>query len=280
MNALARVPPGVLMTRDPRMYRIVQGQTQAHNVAIPTLPPSLTTVPIRKNVWGPMLWKTFHGFGRILKNIVISEERIRLTKSVYQFTGTLIGTIPCPSCRNHAKDYFSKSNLKEADILANSTAYEDWAFIFHNVVNGRLGKSQYTKDEMFAVYSDWSPEYFIDQYLRAINSITRLNFNDKSVRAGVGTLMGELNTATQKSQEIIASTLAIMGDCETMVVTDAPAAPDYLQPGYIETQAIVENIVSLVEPPEDDNEVYMTEAEVFQDGDGDEYDPAEYESTQ
>lgn len=274
MNALARVPPGVLMTRDPRMYRIVQGQTQAHNVAIPTLPPSLMTVPIRKNVWGPMLWKTFHGFGRILKNIVISEERIRLTRSVYQFTGTLIGTIPCPSCRNHAKDYFSKSNLKEADILASSTAYEDWAFTFHNVVNSRLGKSQYTKAELFANYSDWSPEYFIDQYLRAINSVTRLNFNDKSVRAGASTLMGELNTATQKSQEIISSTLAIMEDCDTVVVMDAPAAPDHLQPGYIESQAMVENIVSLVEPPvENDTEGFMTEAT-------DEYDPAEYESTQ
>jgi hypothetical protein len=185
----------------------------------------------------------------------------------------LIGTIPCPSCRNHAKDYFSKSNLKETDILASSTAYEDWAFTFHNVVNSRLGKSQYTKAELFANYSDWSPEYFIDQYLRAINSVTRLNFNDKSVRAGASTLMGELNTATQKSQEIIASTLAIMEDCDTVVV-DALAAPDHLQPGYNASQAMVENIVSLVKPPvENDTEGFMTEAT-------DEYDPAEYESTQ
>ena len=102
-----------------------------------------------------------------------------------------------------------------------------------------------------------------------------MNFNDKSVRAGAGGLMGELNTATEKSQEIIASTLAIMGDCDTVVVMDAPAAPDHLQPGYITTsQEIVENIVSLVEPPvENDAEGFMTEAT-------DEYDPAEYESTQ
>lgn len=250
MNALARVPPGVLMTRDPRMYRIVQGQTQAHNVAIPSLPPSLTTVPIRKNVWGPMLWKSFHGFGRILKNIVITEERIRLTKSVYQFTGTLLGTIPCPSCRNHAKDYYSKSNLKDADIQSSPSAYEDWAFTFHNVVNGRLGKSQYTKEELFANYMDWAPEYYIDQYLRAINSVTRLNFNDGSIRKSMGGLIGELNIATEKSQEIINNTLAILHSSASTSV---------------EAETGIEDLPLAAEPVT--NEVFTTEAEAFKDED-------------
>jgi hypothetical protein len=248
------------------MYRVIQGQTQAHNVAIPTLPPSLMTVPIRKNVWGPMLWKTFHGFGRILKNIVMTDERARLTRSVYNFTGTLIGTIPCPSCRNHAKDYYSKSNLKEGDIQSNPSAYEDWAFTFHNVVNGRLGKSQYTKEELFQSYLDWSPEYFIDQYLRAINSITRLNFNDRSVRASASGLIGELTTATQKSQEIISNTLAIIGDCEL----DATEAIQPIQP----TQ-------DCAPMPDDESESTIVDNVVFtvpEPGEAtDEYDPSEYE---
>lgn len=210
MNALARVPLGVLMTRDPRMYRTIQGQTRNINVALPTLPGNLMIVPIRKNVWGPLLWKTFHGFGRILKGIVITEERVRLTKGIFQFTGTLIGTIPCPSCRNHAKDYYMKNGISDKDIEESCAVYEDWAFNFHNIVNSRLGKGQFRKEEMFEIYNDWSPEIYIDEYLRAINSVTRLNFNDKSVRAAAGGLLTELSTTIARSQEIIKNTIEMM----------------------------------------------------------------------
>jgi hypothetical protein len=100
---------------------------------------------------------------------------------------------------------------------------------------------------------DWAPEYYIDQYLRAINSVTRLNFNDGSIRKSMGGLIGELNIATEKSQEIINNTLAILHSSASTSV-EAETGIEGLLPLPLAAEPVT-------------NEVFTTEAEAFKDED-------------
>lgn len=186
------------------MYRTIYGQGggASHNATITAMQTNLVIGPVRKNVWGPMMWKFFHIMGRLLKRIVFSEERGRLTGEIFSFTSILIGTIPCPSCRNHAKEYYMKNGIGNG--RDNSRAYEEWAFTFHNTVNSRLGKSGFSYEQLEIVAEGWGgPEEYIDQYLRAINAVMKLNVDEKGLRSRAAGLIGEINKAVEASESVL-----------------------------------------------------------------------------
>lgn len=58
--------------------------------------------------WGPCFWSS-------IESVILSmDTKDEMSKEyVYLFLYTLQNVLPCPDCREHYQDYFSKYNVKE-----------------------------------------------------------------------------------------------------------------------------------------------------------------------
>jgi hypothetical protein len=136
--------------------------------------------PVRRNRWGPLLWKTMHSFGRLLKGIEDPALRGTLTNEVWVLFDLLIRSIPCPSCRNHATHYKQTHKLPNASTKAD--AFEEWAFTFHNNVNMRIQKVMIGREQANQKYSDVDPLATLMEYLKSINATTRHGVNEAQIK--------------------------------------------------------------------------------------------------
>jgi hypothetical protein len=79
----------------------------------------------------------------------IPEERYpSLRAEVLQNIKALCSVLPCPDCARHATDTLAKVELKH---VMTKDALKEMLWTFHNSVNARLRKKQFTKDEL-AIY--------------------------------------------------------------------------------------------------------------------------------
>lgn len=150
-----------------------------------------TYVPIRRTMWGPLLWKTMHSFGRVLKDVKDGSLRETLTRETSNLFDLLIRSIPCPSCRNHATHY--KMSHKIAIANTKSDAFEEWAYNFHNEVNRRIQKVMIGREQANKLYISTDPIKTLDEYLQSINSKTRHGFNDADVRNRAKSIIARVN---------------------------------------------------------------------------------------
>lgn len=137
--------------------------------------------PIRRTRWGPLLWKTMHSFGRVLKNIEDGSLRQTLTQEVWSLFDLLIRTIPCPSCRNHATHYKQTHKIPNASVKAD--AFEEWAYIFHNNVNMRIQHVMMAREQANKIYIDTDPYNTLEEYLKSINATTRHGVNQDTIKS-------------------------------------------------------------------------------------------------
>lgn len=144
-------------------------------------------VPVRRTMWGPLLWKTMHSFGRVLKEVKDGSLRETLTRETSNLFDLLIRSIPCPSCRNHATQY--KMNNKIANGNTKADAFEEWAYKFHNEVNRRIQKIMIGREQANNLYINTEPIKTLDEYLQSINSKTRHGINDTDIRNRANTIM-------------------------------------------------------------------------------------------
>ncbi len=95
--------------------------------------PQFLDMPL-PSVWGPILWTLLHGIGRLgghcLEKLAIDEER-----ELRWLLTNLETIVPCPECREHIIEYKKRNPLPEK-----SKDFGHWIWIFHEAVNGRLGK--------------------------------------------------------------------------------------------------------------------------------------------
>jgi hypothetical protein len=121
-----------------------------------------------------------HGFGRLLKRVKDDTLRNSLTKDVFQLFGILIDTIPCPSCRNHAAQYYKSHSL--GNSATDIALFETWIFEFHNTVNRRLYKPVLSRAEADRVSESIQPKETLDMYFEAINVHIKPNINKQLIQ--------------------------------------------------------------------------------------------------
>ena len=141
-------------------------------------------------MWGPLLWKTIHSFGRVLKEVKDGALRETLTRETSNLCDLLIRSIPCPSCKNHAVQY--KMSHRIANANTKSDSFEEWVYIFHNEVNRRIQKIMIGREQANKLYITTDPIKTLDEYLRSINSKTRHGVNDTNIRERANMIMSRI----------------------------------------------------------------------------------------
>jgi hypothetical protein len=126
------------------------------------------TVPLRKSTWGPALWKTLHGLGKWLGEIKEKDERCKKTREAWEFTKTLLESIPCPECKAHALIEY-KSTLYQDPVETMEKWYQVWVFVFHNKVNKRIHKRALSWEESEELVKEMDPIKYFDSYYKSIN---------------------------------------------------------------------------------------------------------------
>lgn len=92
-------------------------------------------------VWGPSMWRVLHSL-----SFSISEENEKDRKKFLDFLESLRTLLPCEDCRLHFSQYLEEHNPQKAENLA------VWTFDFHNAVNERLGKPQFSFEDVSKLY--------------------------------------------------------------------------------------------------------------------------------
>ena len=95
-------------------------------------------------IWGPSLWRVLHSFSFAIQNS--TPENIKQRNEFIAFVESLKTMLPCEECRLHFVDYLENNSPRHASNLAL------WTFNFHNEVNKRLGKPQFSFEDVSQVY--------------------------------------------------------------------------------------------------------------------------------
>jgi len=95
-------------------------------------------------VWAIPTWIFLHTLAA-----AVPEERYpELRHEILRNIKALLSVLPCPDCAKHATDAMEKIDVKHVPTKA---ALKQVLWKFHNSVNARLGKKQFTEAEL-AIY--------------------------------------------------------------------------------------------------------------------------------
>ena len=105
---------------------------------------SHNTVP--KIDWGPSIWYFFHILAEKVQSTNFNIVRLELMNIIKLVSMNL----PCPLCSTHAKSYLDKVNFS---TILTKDDLKRMLLNFHNEVNKRLGKPEFTYSELTEKYS-------------------------------------------------------------------------------------------------------------------------------
>lgn len=94
--------------------------------------------------WGNATWYMFHTLAFKLK-----DENSTEIRELLKHISNVCYNLPCPDCRQHAKNTLSRSNLK---LIKTKQDLINFLLQFHNLVNRRLKKPVLTLDEHNKLY--------------------------------------------------------------------------------------------------------------------------------
>lgn len=157
------------------MYRF-----PVRNVYASTIPNRHVYEPVRRKNWGPLLWKTMHSFGRLLKEVEDGDTRQVLTQETSSLFDVLFSSIPCPSCKNHAVQY--KMSHPIGNAVTKADVFEEWAYLFHNEVNMRIKHVMIGREDANRLYAQVDPLKTLEEYLQSINAKIRHGMNESAIK--------------------------------------------------------------------------------------------------
>ena len=124
---------------------------------------------MKKNEWGPCVWKVLHTLTIKIKDECFEGQRKRLVEMIQ----LICNNLPCPICSSHATTYLKKhrfSQIKTKEQLIQCI------FEMHNDVNKRLKKKPFLFDSLILSYENMTfREVLNDYYIR----LTTTNFGEK-----------------------------------------------------------------------------------------------------
>lgn len=100
-------------------------------------------------VWGPAFWFSLHTsavyYPEDASPLVRERMKQRILAIPYE--------IPCKSCMTHASSFIEDNRDKLDDIVSNRHKLGKFYVDFHNKVNKRFGKPEWTYEQAYAKYS-------------------------------------------------------------------------------------------------------------------------------
>ena len=98
-----------------------------------------------KKEWGNACWYLFHTLAYKLKENQEKEIPVLLDHIL-----AICGNLPCPDCSNHATITLKRLNRRAVN---SKEMFVKILFEFHNMVNKRIGKKQFTREQHDEMYS-------------------------------------------------------------------------------------------------------------------------------
>lgn len=100
-------------------------------------------------VWGPAMWFFLHvsaaHYPENASPLVMERMKGRILSIPYE--------IPCSSCRAHAVAFIEKNSSDLDKIVAGRHSLGQFYTDFHNAVNRRYGKAEWSYDKVYNHYS-------------------------------------------------------------------------------------------------------------------------------
>jgi hypothetical protein len=108
-----------------------------------------TAITSDPKIWGPAFWFTLHTsavyYPENPSNIVRERMKNRILAIPYE--------VPCSVCRPHASSFIETRREKLDQIVSNRHELGKFYVDFHNAVNKRHNKPEWTYEKAFEVYS-------------------------------------------------------------------------------------------------------------------------------
>ena len=113
----------------------------------PTAPPTEVKHGVPRVMWGPAIWYFLH----TISEKVIDESFNSIREELIQHILAVCSNLPCPECSNHAMMYMRNIDTSK---IRTPEDLRQMLFIFHNDVNKRLGKPQFSYVECQQKYKN------------------------------------------------------------------------------------------------------------------------------
>ena len=121
---------------------------------------------LSKENWGNNIWYLFHSIAHKIK-----EDRFEFHKNnLFFIIKTICNTLPCPDC---SKDATNMLNKIDYNSIKNKNDFKMFLFNFHNAVNAKLNKPQFSYVSLDSKYHNVN----INALYYNLNVIYNINTN-------------------------------------------------------------------------------------------------------
>jgi len=96
--------------------------------------------------WGPYVWEFIHTFCYHIEEDFFNKNSTHIKDLLFM----ICSNVPCPICKSHAKNYLSRVSKNKIKTKEDCKRF---FYDFHNVVNQRTNKPQFTNYDIYANYS-------------------------------------------------------------------------------------------------------------------------------
>lgn len=118
---------------------------------------------MNKRTWGPIIWNFIHVLSYKIKEECFKSQK----QNILLILKLVFSNLPCPYCTSHATALFKSSNIK---LIRDKASLIDFLFSFHNEVNRKLKKHQFSRDKMDDKYAPLSLQKCCFDLSRVYNS--------------------------------------------------------------------------------------------------------------
>lgn len=112
--------------------------------------------------WGNITWFLFHSLAERIREEYFPVFKQRLLI----FISTTCDHLPCPICAGHATETLRKANL---GLIQTKGDFIEFLRQFHNIVNIRLKKRIFNKEEVLIKYKTGYLPLIIQQFFKIYN---------------------------------------------------------------------------------------------------------------
>lgn len=125
---------------------------------------------MEKQVWGNAVWLLFHTLAAKLKPEFADEPKV-----LFGHIKQICSNLPCPDCAEHATALLNSINVNA--VCASSESLKSFLYYFHNNVNSKIKKPQFTQEEANARYAKANTQPVVIQFIQ----IMETNMNNEKM---------------------------------------------------------------------------------------------------
>ena len=124
---------------------------------------------MEKKDWGRAVWYLFHTLAHKLKPEYSGE-----TDALFNHINSICSNLPCPDCQEHAMKTLAIANRRV--ITSSKEALINFLHTFHNLINKRTKKAEFSKEALNDMYARANTQNVISHFIKIMSSNTN---NDK-----------------------------------------------------------------------------------------------------